>query len=395
MEAHSRQPGSDRAADARRLARGGGDQPVGAGAWAVRDDDAQRHSRQDAQGGGAGGRTHRGGVLLPACGGHELRLPQAQAGAVRRDRRALRPRPYRRASGRRFAARPAGGGQRGRTPAAGAHRQGCTDPGGGRPAGEHAGVRRPGRGGRLPAHGGGMNLVRSLVFAVPQTALTIFFSSVALFSFPFSAHARYRLITGYNHTVIWLARWVLGIRYVVEGREHLPKQPAIILAKHQSAWETVAFLFLFPPVSPVIKQELLRVPFFGWAFRLLSPIAIDRGAGREALKQIVSQGKEKLAQGFWVLVFPEGTRVAPGEKGRYGIGGSWLAAETGAPIVPVAHNAGEVWPKNAFIKRPGTVTVRIGPAMPTEGKTAAELTRAVEACIETEMARLPPAAARQ
>jgi len=240
-----------------------------------------------------------------------------------------------------------------------------------------------------------MSLVRSVIFAVLQTALTIFFSVVALFSFPFSAHARYRLITGYNHIVIWLARWVLGIRYVVEGRENLPGQPAIILAKHQSAWETVAFLFLFPPVSPVIKQELLKVPFFGWGFRLLNPIAIDRSAGREALKQIVSQGREKLAQGFWVLVFPEGTRVAPGEKGRYGIGGSWLAAETGTPIVPVAHNAGEVWPKNAFIKRPGMVTVRIGPAIPAEGKSAAELTRAVEAWIETEMARLPPAAARQ
>jgi len=238
-----------------------------------------------------------------------------------------------------------------------------------------------------------MNLIRSVVFAVLQTALTIFFSLVALLSFPFSAHARYRLITGYNRIVIWLARGVLGIRYVVEGRENLPTHPAIILAKHQSAWETVAFLCLFPPVSPVIKQELLKVPFFGWAFRMLSPIAIDRSAGREALKQIVRQGRDKLEQGFWVLVFPEGTRVAPGEKGRYGIGGSWLAAETGAPIVPVAHNAGEVWPKNAFIKRPGTVTVSIGPVIETAGKIASELTRAVEAWIETEMTRLPPAAA--
>jgi 1-acyl-sn-glycerol-3-phosphate acyltransferase len=240
-----------------------------------------------------------------------------------------------------------------------------------------------------------VNLIRSVIFFVLQTMLTIVFSVVALFSFPFSAHARYRLITGYNHTVIWLARWVIGIRYVVKGTENLPSQPAIILAKHQSAWETVAFLFLFPPVSPVIKQELLNVPFFGWAFRLLSPIAIDRGAGREALKQIVSQGKEKLAQGFWVLVFPEGTRIAPGEKGRYGIGGGWLAAETGTPIVPVAHNAGEVWPKNAFIKRPGTVTVSIGPVIDPGGKSAAELTRAAEAWIETEMTRLPSAAPHQ
>ncbi len=240
-----------------------------------------------------------------------------------------------------------------------------------------------------------MNLVRSVFFAILQTTLTIFFSVLALLSFPLSAHARYRLITGYNHAVIFMARGVLGIRYVVRGAENLPTQPAIILAKHQSAWETVAFLCLFPPVSPVIKQELLKVPFFGWAFRMLSPIAIDRSGGREALKQIVSQGREKLAQGFWVLVFPEGTRIAPGEKGRYGIGGGWLAAETGAPIVPIAHNAGEVWPKNAFIKRPGTITVSIGPVIDTTGKSAAELTRAVEAWIEDEMTRLPPAAARQ
>lgn len=240
-----------------------------------------------------------------------------------------------------------------------------------------------------------MNLFRSVLFAVLQTVVTIFFSIVALFSFPFSAHARYRLITGYNHIVIALARWVLGIRYVVEGMEHLPQTPTIIQAKHQSAWETVAFLCLFPPVSPVIKQELLKVPFFGWGFRLLNPIAIDRSAGREALKQIVRQGKEKLAAGFWVLVFPEGTRVAPGEKGKYGIGGSWLAAETGTSVVPIAHNAGEVWPKNAFIKRPGTITVRIGPVISAEGKTASELTRAVESWIETEMARLPPAVKSQ
>jgi 1-acyl-sn-glycerol-3-phosphate acyltransferase len=240
-----------------------------------------------------------------------------------------------------------------------------------------------------------MNLIRSIIFLILQTVLTLVFSMVALFSLPFSAHARYRLITGYNRLVIWLARWVIGIRYVVQGAENLPSRPAIILAKHQSAWETVAFLFLFPPVSPVIKRELLRVPFFGWAFRLLSPIAIDRGAGREALKQIVVQGKQKLAQGFWVLVFPEGTRVAPGDKGRYGIGGGWLAAETGAPIVPVAHNAGEVWPKNAFIKRPGIVTVSVGPVIDSTGKSAAELTRAVEAWIETEMTRLPSAAAHQ
>ena len=239
-----------------------------------------------------------------------------------------------------------------------------------------------------------MNLLRSLMFAALQTLATVFFSVLAALSLPLPARGRYHVITGYNRLVTWLARHVLGIRYVIEGREHLPATPAVVMAKHQSAWETIVFLILFPPLAPVIKRELLKVPFFGWAFRLLNPIAIDRAAGREALRQIVAQGREKLDAGFWVLIFPEGTRVAPGEKGRYGIGGGWLAAETGAPIVPVAHNAGEVWPKNAFVKRPGTITVRIGPAIASQGRSAAELTRAVETWIEAEMERLPPACAR-
>lgn len=240
-----------------------------------------------------------------------------------------------------------------------------------------------------------MNVLRSALFAVLQMLLTVLFSVIALLSFPFAAHTRYRIITGYNRIVIWLARWVLGIRYVVHGLEHLPNRPAVVLAKHQSAWETIAFLFLFPPLSAVIKQELLRVPFFGWAFRMLSPIAIDRSAGREALKQIIEQGRAKLEQNFWVLVFPEGTRVAPGTKGRYGSGGARLAVEAGAPVVPVAHNAGEVWPRRAFVKRPGTITVSIGPAIEPAGKSAAEITRVTEAWIEAEMARLPPAAAHE
>lgn len=236
-----------------------------------------------------------------------------------------------------------------------------------------------------------MIVIRSTLFAVLQIVLTIFFSLIAYASFPFSAHTRYRIITGYNRSVVWLARWVLGIRYVVRGREHLPAVPAIILSKHQSAWETIAFLYLFPPVAAVIKQELLDLPIFGRAYRMLSPIAIDRSAGRAALKRIVEQGRDKLAQGFWVLVFPEGERVAPGEKGRYGIGGGWLAANTGAPVVPVAHNAGEVWAKDAFLKRPGTITISIGPVIDSMDRSASDIMREAEAWIENEMTRLPHA----
>jgi 1-acyl-sn-glycerol-3-phosphate acyltransferase len=125
--------------------------------------------------------------------------------------------------------------------------------------------------------------------------------------------------------------------------------------------------------------------------RMASPIAIDRKAGKEALKQIVAQGKARIAEGFWVLIFPEGTRVKAGEVGRYGIGGAWLATHTNTPVLPVAHNAGEVWPKNSFLKRPGTITVSIGPVISSEGKKADALNEEVKSWIETEMKQLPHA----
>jgi len=203
-----------------------------------------------------------------------------------------------------------------------------------------------------------MILLRSVLFAAIQAAMTVVFSCLVLLAFPLAPIPRYRLIAQWARFITWLSGWLLGIRYRVEGLEHLPERPAVVLAKHQSAWETIAFQLIFPPLSFVLKRELLRIPFFGWGLALTSPIAIDRNAGRDALRQIEEQGRQRMAQGFWVLVFPEGTRVRPGERGRYQIGGAWLAARTGAPVVPVAHNAGELWPKNAFLKRPGTVTVR-------------------------------------
>jgi len=233
-----------------------------------------------------------------------------------------------------------------------------------------------------------MIVLRSALFEILRAIATVIFSGIALLTFPFSPLTRYRVITVWNRIVIWLARVICGIKYEVRGLEHLPATPVIVMAKHQSSWETIALPILLPPMAVVIKRELLRVPFFGWGFAMLSPIAIDRSAGKDALRQITERGRARIEQGFWVLIFPEGTRVAPGQKGRYGIGGAWLATHTDTPVLPIAHNAGEVWPRHAFLKYPGTVTVSIGPMIESAGLKAGELNEKVEAWIEGEMEKL-------
>ena len=234
-----------------------------------------------------------------------------------------------------------------------------------------------------------MTLLRSLLFLILQSAFTVVFALSALVAVPLPPIPRYRFIGIWARVVMFLARYVLGIRYRVEGLENLPAGgPAIVMSKHQSAWETIAYQLIFPPLSFVLKKELLRIPFFGWGLAMISPIAIDRDAGREALKDIEDQGNDRLAKGFWVLIFPEGTRVKPGETGKYNIGGAWLAAKTGVPVIPVAHNAGRVWPKNAFLKRAGLIGVVIGPPIATAGKKASVINAEVEAWIEAAMQKL-------
>jgi 1-acyl-sn-glycerol-3-phosphate acyltransferase len=231
-------------------------------------------------------------------------------------------------------------------------------------------------------------LLRSLVFLLLQAALTVVWSVVSLLTFPFRPFTRYRIITLWSRLVVWLAQVICGVRYQVQGLENLPRQPSIVLAKHQSAWETIAFEVFLPPQVWVLRRSLLRVPFFGWGLAMMSPIAIDRGAGMQALKQMLEQGRERLAQGFWIIIFPEGTRIAPGQRGRYQIGGAWLAVHTGAPVLPIAHNAGQLWRKNAFLKFPGTIIVSIGKPIDPQGLTPEELNRRVEDWVETETARL-------
>lgn len=235
-----------------------------------------------------------------------------------------------------------------------------------------------------------MMLLRSLLFMVAVTAITMVAGILVTIGILLPMSLRYAIIALWRKGFMGLAAGVLGIRMQVLGRENIPAEPSVILAKHQSAWETVALQEVFPPLVFVLKKELLRMPFFGWGLAAMKMISIDRKAGKDALGQVVEQGKDRLKAGYWVVIFPEGTRVAPGEKRRYKPGGAHLAVKAGAKVVPVAHNAGEVWPRQVFPKCPGTVTVSIGPAIDSTGLTEVALNAQVEAWIEGEMRRISP-----
>ncbi len=230
-----------------------------------------------------------------------------------------------------------------------------------------------------------MMVLRSTLFALFLVLITPVFALIALLTFPLPALTRYRIISIWTHWVMWAARVICGIRYRVIGRENIPAEPCIILSKHQSAWETLAFQQIFPPQVWVLKRELLRVPFFGWGLAMLSPIAIDRSLRRAALQQLVEQGVQRLAAGFCIVIFPEGTRIAPGSRGKYRPGGARLAVQTGTTVIPVAHNAGTCWGRNAFLKRPGLITVSIGAPIRPDGIDAETLAARVENWIEGEM----------
>jgi 1-acyl-sn-glycerol-3-phosphate acyltransferase len=230
--------------------------------------------------------------------------------------------------------------------------------------------------------------LRSLLFNLGMWLLVIPYALLTLLLIPMSAPRRSRIIAGWARLVVRWLSLTCGLNYRVFGAEHIPDHACIILAKHQSAWETIAFQAIFPPQIWVLKRSLLLLPFFGWALWALKSIAIDRAAGRDALKQLVSQGRDRLALGLSVVVFPEGTRIAPGNTGKYHIGGAWLATHTGATVLPVAHNAGEYWRKNSLLKHPGTITVSIGPPIRAAGMKADALNHQVASWIEAEMARL-------
>ena len=235
-----------------------------------------------------------------------------------------------------------------------------------------------------------MLFLRSILYLLLACLITAPFGLFVTLSVVLPMRVRFQLIAIWRTLFMALCRYVLGIRYEVIGRENIPAIPSVIISKHQSAWETVSLQAIFPPLVFVLKKSLLMIPFLGWAFAAVKMISIDRNAGKDALRQVIDQGCERLKAGYWVVIFPEGTRVAPGESRRFKPGGANLAVAAGALVVPVAHNAGEFWAKNASSKTPGMITVSIGPAIDPKGKTAAEVTALAEQWIESEMRRISP-----
>ena len=235
-----------------------------------------------------------------------------------------------------------------------------------------------------------MTELRSVLFLLGALAITAPFGILVPAGRLFGSEAPFTLARLYTKVML---RWVeisCGIRYEVAGWEHVPKTPVVIMAKHQSAWETIFIESAFPSQCWIVKKELLWLPFVGWGLMAIRAIAIDRSSGQSAREQIVQQGAQRLKEGLWVTIFPEGTRVPPGTRGRYGIGGALLATRTGAPILPIAHNAGEYWGRYAFRKRAGTVQVVIGPLIATRGRDAISVNNEVEAWIEGQMRRISP-----
>ena len=241
-----------------------------------------------------------------------------------------------------------------------------------------------------------MSALRSLAFALFQLAVTPPYALLVLALWWLPPLARYRFITGWCAINLWAARWICGIRHRVVGMENAGDAPKIVACKHSSTWETLFLTRLLPPLAYVAKKELLALPFFGWGFRLASPITIDRSAGRDAMVQIAEQGRERFAQGFWIVLYPEGTRIPVARRVRYKTGAARLALAMQAPILPIAHNAGWLWPKGVLGKRPGTITLSIGKPIVPGAMDAGQLMEAVETWIEDEVARLgrPDAAAR-
>jgi 1-acyl-sn-glycerol-3-phosphate acyltransferase len=235
-----------------------------------------------------------------------------------------------------------------------------------------------------------MQYIRSLIYFVLFVATTAVFGVIVLVSalLPLSIQQRYVIPRAWGLLLTWLAGAVCGLTYVVEGQENLPKEPFVSLWKHSSTWDTFAQMFVVPPAAWLLKREVTWIPIVGWAVSTYRPIAINRSAGHSAVNQVVTQGRERLKAGMGVIVYPEGTRVAPGQTRKYGISGALLATETGASAVPIAHNSGYFWRRHSFLKKPGVIRVVIGPPIETKGRTAREVNEQAQQWIEAKVAEI-------
>jgi 1-acyl-sn-glycerol-3-phosphate acyltransferase len=233
-----------------------------------------------------------------------------------------------------------------------------------------------------------MRLIRSVLFSLGMALSAVIFATLATLLFPFPFSVRYRFITQWANLNLWWLRVTCGLKYEVQGAENIPSGNGIIFCKHQSAWETLALQQIFPPQVWLLKRELLWVPFFGWGLALLEPIAINRSDRKKAMRQLIEEGIERLEDGRWVVIFPEGTRIPPGKMGTFKKGGSVLAEKSGYPVVPVAHNAGEYWARRSLVKKPGTIQVRIGPPIHTKGLNAREINELAKEWIAGQMEQI-------
>jgi len=227
--------------------------------------------------------------------------------------------------------------------------------------------------------------IRSSLFWAGFIITTVIFGLLILILFFTPSSFRLQIARLWSLSNNYLLKIICGIDFVVEGQENLNRKNAIILSKHQSTWETISLHSFTPLVRWVFKRELMYIPIFGWALALTDPIALNRGAGKAAINQLVKKGTEKLNDGKWIILFPEGTRTSPGKTHKYKIGGALLAEKSGYPVIPIAHNAGEFWPRHSFIKWPGTIKVVIGPAIDSKGRTADEINKDVFDWIENTM----------
>jgi len=234
-----------------------------------------------------------------------------------------------------------------------------------------------------------MLILRSLLFYIGQIISTILIAPIGIIAFPLDFKKRYYLITRWAVFNLWWLKICCNITYEIKGKDNIPGKPCIVMSKHQSAFETLALQQIFIPQVWILKKELLQIPIYGWGLASMQPIAINRDSTIKSFRQIADQGCERLQKGYWVIIFPEGTRVAPNKKKKYLPGGGMLAEKSGAQVVPVAHNAGRLWPRNSMIKKPGLITIKIGPVIESENKSAKEITDEVENWIEKEVGELP------